>query len=47
MQINVKTSEGWKKPIYVTKGDSLILEIVNGDKIKFIFDESSLRIDEI
>ena len=47
MQINIKTSEGWKNPIYITKGDSLILEIVNGDKIKFIFDESSLKIDEI
>ena len=47
MQINIKTSEGWKNPIYITKGDSLILEILNGDKIKFIFDESSLKIDEI
>jgi len=47
MQINVKTLKGWKNPIYVTKGDSLTLEIINGDKIKFIFDESSLRIDEI
>lgn len=36
-----------ENPIYVTKGDSIILEIVNGDKIKFVFSESSLEIDEI
>jgi len=47
MQVNIKTLKGWKNPIYVTKGDSIILEIVNGDKIKFVFDESSLEIDEI
>ncbi|RLF93496.1 hypothetical protein DRN45_05265 [Thermococci archaeon] len=47
MQINIKTLRGWKNPIYVTKGDSIILEIVNGDKIKFVFSESSLEIDEI
>jgi len=47
MQVNIKTLKGWKNSIYITKGDFIILEIVNGDKIKFVFDESSLRIDEI